>query len=230
MILTIKVSGKFFDEDLERGEPRNLSLLSNEILNLVSEGHRIAVVTGGGATARKYIALARKIYPNESMLDVLGIASSRLNAHLLLLSLRDFAYSRIPESLERLVEFWGLGKVIVAGGFQPGQSTTAVAALVAEATNSQFLVNCTNIDGVFERDPRDDPSARLLERIKVGELRKILSSSRSAAGTYELADTLALNVLERSGISMIVMNFSKVSALRQLLKGETRFGTIVEPK
>ncbi len=122
MKLVIKVTGKFFD-DLGDKAP-----LSASIKSLVEEGHRVALVTGGGSTARKYIGLGRSLQLNEASLDLLGIWVARLNAFLMAMSMPDLAYAKVPENLEQFLEYWGHGKVVVVGGFQPGQSTAAVSA------------------------------------------------------------------------------------------------------
>jgi uridylate kinase len=226
MNLILKISGKFFDEE----DAEKLKTLKNTVNELNNEGYRIGIVTGGGQTARRYINMARQMGSNEAFLDLLGIWASRLNAYLVIFSLSDLAYMKVPESLEEFTQAWSYGKIVVSGGFQPGQSTAAVAALTAEASNSKLLIVATNVDGVYEKDPRVYSDAKLISKLTTTQLRKILETSQSVnAGTYELLDPLAIKIIERSKIKVIVTNYNKLSKLTEIIKGEET-ASIVEPE
>ncbi|MEM4025243.1 MAG: UMP kinase, partial [Metallosphaera sp.] len=215
MKLVIKVTGKFFDS------PGDKSVLSNAIKSLVESGNKVALVTGGGQTARWYITLGRSLNLNEASLDLLGIWVARLNAFLMAMSMPDLAYSKVPESLEQFLEYWGHGKVVVVGGFQPGQSTAAVSALVAEAISADYLIMITTVEGVFDSDPKKNPNAKFLPKVTTTELRSILESTQSIrAGTYELLDPMAMKIVERSRIKVIVTSLDKIGKLARILKGE----------
>ncbi|MBP1357820.1 MAG: UMP kinase [Sulfolobus sp.] len=225
MRIILKVSGKVFDEE----DTSVLLNISNTVKSLVNQGVRMGVVTGGGATARKYISLGRELGINEAFLDLMGIWASRINAYLMLALLSDIAYMKVPESIEEFVEAWSSGKVIVTGGFQPGQSTATVASLVAEAVDADLLVIATNVDGVYEKDPRYFTDAKLLPQLTTSELRRILESSQSVkAGTYELLDPVAIKIIERSDLRVLVMNYRKISELQKVLNGE-KIGSLVLP-
>ncbi len=226
MKLILKLSGKIFDEE----DPEKLITLKEVVKDLINEGNRVGIVTGGGNTARKYISLARKMGSNEAYLDLLGIWASRLNAYLVVFSLNDLAYMKVPESLEDFIQAWSYGKVVVTGGFQPGQSTAAVSALVAEASSADLLIIATNVDGVYDRDPRVYKDAKLLAKINTEKLKEILESSQSVkAGTYELLDPMAIKIIERSKIKVIVMNYNKLGKLKDIITGK-EISTLVEPR
>ncbi|MEM0289222.1 MAG: UMP kinase [Metallosphaera sp.] len=223
MKLVIKVTGKFFDS------PGDKSVLTNAIKSLVESGNKVALVTGGGQTARWYITLGRSLNLNEASLDLLGIWVARLNAFLMAMSMPDLAYSKVPESLEQFLEYWGHGKVVVVGGFQPGQSTAAVSALVAEAISADYLIMITTVEGVFDSDPKKNPNAKFLPKVTTTELRSILESTQSIrAGTYELLDPMAMKIVERSRIKVIVTSLDKIGKLARILKGE-EIASIIEP-
>jgi uridylate kinase len=226
MRLVIKLSGKFFD-NVE--EENLLPIFINTVKKLNEEGHRIAIVTGGGETARRYISIGRKLNLNESLLDLLGIYASRLNAFLLVYSMQDICNIRVPETLQEFITLWNSSnKIVVAGGFQPAQSTSAVSALIAEAINADYLINLTNVDGVYDKDPRVHTNAKILEKVNLNQLKNILEDSQSyLAGTYELIDPLALRIIERSKIKVIVMNYKKMYSIPDVLKGKIREGTII---
>lgn len=191
----------------------------------------MAVVVGGGGRAREYISVAENLGASNFEVDVIGIELTRVNALLFAYALGELAYKPIPKSLGDLLR--GLSylddKVLVLGGLIPGQSTLAVAALVAEAMKADLIVYATTVDGVYTADPAVDPSARLLKRVDVKNLIEMLSSSCAKPGTYKLFDLVSLKIIERSKIPVRVVNgYDPENILRVVLGGED-LGSLVTP-
>jgi Uridylate kinase len=209
MVLVVKLSGRIFDDE-------SLVLKYSQIVKRRSE--KIGIVTGGGEIARKYIAVARKGGASNTFQDLLGIYASRLNA-LLLISLLDNAYPRVPTNIEEFLEAWRTHQVVVSGGFQPGQSTATVAALVAEAVGASALLNAANIDAVYSDDPRKNPDAKRIPELTYDEFEKILRSS-SLPGGYELMDVWSLSILRRNCITTYVFDGRRPELLETIAKGE----------
>ena len=218
----IKISGSaFYWKTVDKNLPPLLKLFKN----LASHGGKIVLVAGGGETARHYISTGRKLGLDESMLDDLGLRAARLNAELLVGGLGELAYPTVPESMDKAAEAFGSGKVVVVGGFHPGHSTNAVAALMAERIHANLFVNATDVDGVYTADPSRDPDARLLRRVTTSQLRKMFGDGEMHAGTYELLDLLAVNVIERSKIKTIILKCDS-SSIAKAIRGEP-VGTLV---
>lgn len=192
---------------------------------LVRKGNNFVVVVGGGKPARSFISAARALGASEAQCDWLGIKLARHNAELLCAALGDAAYPKIAETLDELEVATCTGRVVLMGGLTPGQSTNAVAALAAETTRADLLLNATNVDGVYDRDPSQE-GAKKLDTVKISELKKILSSGGTRAGEYKLFDPVALRVVERSKIKTIIFDGKDSENLHRLLKGE-KIGTIV---
>ena len=219
---TLKISGHLFDNgDLL---PKYVDL----IRELWGSGYRFAVVAGGGSLARRYIEIGRKMGINESLLDMLGISASRLNAQLLAAALSDIAYMPIPTSIDDVLRAWATGRLVITGGFQPGQSTATVALLVSEVLGIKKLIDCANVDAVYTSDPRVDPSARRLDRVSVGELMAMLRS-RTVAGTYDLLDPWALSIAQRGGVTIYVVGCGNLDSLRRLITEGVGAGTVITP-
>ena len=202
-----------------------LSMLRESLLKLVAKGVLMGVVVGGGGLARSYISVLRDHGVNESLLDLMGIESSRLNSSLIAKLLYPHAPPQPVTSLEEAIRVRLGGLIPVLGGLQPGQSTNAVAASLAEALEATILVNALKgVNGVYDRDPRD-PQARRLERISYSTLRTIISSMNKRAGGYTLFDEVALSLVERSRITVIFVDGSDPSNILKALEGGV--GTIV---
>lgn len=124
------------------------------------------VVVGGGLTARHYIEAANALGSSKGVMDHLGmnlttrysfsgILVSRLNARVFIEALRDEenVLAEPAENLQQVRSGIQHKKVVVLGGLQPGQSTTAVAALCAEYCSAKMVVYGTDVDGVYTADP-----------------------------------------------------------------------------
>ncbi len=222
--VVIKLTGKLFS-------PENVRVLM-EIAEIVIEykkrGLRMAVVVGGGETARRYISMASEAGVSLGWQDILGIGASRLNAMLFSSLLGDYAYYPVPTRIEEFIHAWNLDKIAVGGGLQPGQSNNAVAASLAELLNAELLINATTVDGVYDRDPRTDPNARLLKELTVKELKNVLSQSYTP-GKYELLDPIAISIIERAKLSVVFINAFKPYMLKSVLSGERIYGSWVSP-
>ncbi|KSW10707.1 hypothetical protein CF15_07940 [Pyrodictium occultum] len=220
--VVVKISGKHVNPE-KPGMVRRYA----EVLRLLSrEGYRLAVVVGGGPVARAYIAAAEEAGAGKAFQDMLGIEAARLNARLLAAVLQPEAYPEPPRSLWEALEAAATGRILVAGGFQPGQSTAGVAALLAEALGAELLVLATTVEGVYTADPRRSPEARLIPRLSYGELRRVLEQSLEP-GRYELLDPLALSIVERSRIPVRVVDGSDPWNVARAVRGE-QVGSLIE--
>jgi len=203
-----------------------LSEVAQYVAEFRDSGGRIAVVTGGGETARRYIRMGSSIGLSKSWQDVLGINSARLNALLMAALLDDSSYLPIPRSIDDFLQGWATGKVVVMGGLQPGQSTNAVAAAIAELVNADILINATVVDGVYDKDPEKYSDAKLMKKVSISQLKKYLKQSY-LPGKYELLDPIALNIVERSCLKVIFLNALKPHLIQEALKGNYGVGTLL---
>jgi uridylate kinase len=111
----------------------------------------------------------------------------------------------VPEDLEQVTDAAASGKIVVAGGLHPGQSTNATSALIAEKVGAARFVNATDVDGIYDSDPRRNRKAKLFREITTKECRQLLGGESSMAGGYDLMDIVALKVIERSKIPTVVI-------------------------
>jgi uridylate kinase len=213
--IVIKLSGSLFNQDTNHDSIKNYAQMLIDISNNVQP----IVIAGGGKIARHYIDLARSLGSDEANLDIIGIEVSRLNAKLLIAALDDQAYSQVPKNLEEVAIAVASGKIVIAGGLHPGQSTNATSALIAEASKASGFVNSTDVDGIYDSDPNVNPNARLFKEITVNECIEILRAERTMAGTYDLMDIIALKVIERSKIPTRVIR-SDVGNIRDAIDGK----------
>jgi uridylate kinase len=191
----------------------------------VKDGHSLVVVVGGGMPARVFISAARELGASEAQCDWLGIKLARNNAELVCAALGDIAYPKIVETLDELEVAAKIGKVVLMGGLVPGQSTNAVAAVAAESIMAKMLFNATNVDGVYDRDPKEAGATRY-DTITIGELKEVLSGGGTKAGEYKLFDPVAIRVVERSKIPTIIFDGREPENLTKVFNDST-IGTLI---
>src|SRR5213075_2039899 len=76
-----------------------------------------------------------------------------------------------PFILGRAIRHLELGRVVVfvAGTGNPYFSTDTTAALRASEIRADVVLKATKVDGVYDRDPKAAPGAKLYERVTVTE-------------------------------------------------------------
>ena len=224
--IVIKIGGSILF--LEDGS-LNISLLRNYVTlfeRLAKERKKLIIITGGGMIGKKYVSWARELGANEAICDLLGIQISRANAFLLISALGEIAYPDVPTSINDVIKALSTGRIVVLGGLQPGQSTNAVAALVAESIRADVLIIATDVDGVYDLPPQM-PDAKKLDRISYEDLLDmVLKHSKFAAGKYELFDPLSVLIMMRSKIPVRVVNGKDPENIVKVIKGE-KIGTLV---
>ncbi|MGC9071179.1 MAG: UMP kinase [Acidilobus sp.] len=198
------------------------------IESLVRERVRVGLVVGGGPIARDLITPLRSLGVPESLLDEVGIEAANLNALAVSLALYPLALPQVPRDVRDAVRISLEGLVPVMGGLQPGQSTNAVAAVMAEALGAKLLINLlSGVDGVYTGRP-GGPDSRRLESLTYNELERIVLDKSQTAGTYELFDHVALGVVRRSRITLVFVNGGDPDVIVKIAKGE-RIGSWVTP-
>lgn len=218
--IVIKLSGRVFSGDDNGSEIRKYA----DLLEELSARIQPVIVAGGGKMARHYIGIGRGFGLDEASLDIMGIEVSRLNAKLLIAALGRKAQPSVPEDLEQVTDAVAFGKIIVTGGLHPGQSTNATAALIAEKVGAKKFINATDVDGIYDSDPRANKGAKMFREITTRQCRELLGGENSMAGGYDLMDIVALKVIERSKIPTVVIK-SDLATIKNAAIGRASAGT-----
>ena len=225
MKVVLKIGGSLI---FDKNGQINVALIkqyANNIEILLKEGHEIIIIVGGGIEARKYIAAMRALGASEGYCDEIGIRVSRVNARLLINALKGLAYPFPTRTLEETLQASTTRRVVVLGGLQPGQSTNAVAAIVAELMGANKLINITDVDGIYTADPNKNSSAEKLDEITTDQLYDLVNKPEAhLAGKYELFDFLALKIIERSKINTQFISGKNPENIIHAVKGE-KIGT-----
>jgi len=203
--------------------------VAQTLRELKSQKHEILVVTGGGGPSRKYIEVAQKLKASSTFCDIIGIDITRLNARLLIAALGDLAEEKPLTTFEEAIRAMFRGKVPVMGGVTPGQTTDAVAAMLAHSSKSELLIFLTDVDGVYTADPKLDPKAKKFELMTGEELMKLVSVKKMEPGVKIIIDPVGAKLIQRMGIRTLVLGKHEIKRLPDILRGAKHSGTTIVP-
>ncbi len=198
-----------------------------KMLQKNSQERNLYLVVGGGKTARRYINWGRKLKADEATLDELGIATSRLNARLLIIALEGDVYPVPAENFDEAMSSGNHYSIVTMGGTHPGHTTDAVAAMLAERLNSDRMINATSVDGVYTEDPKKDENAEKLERVDYDKLIDIVTSNEHTAGPNVVLDPLAAKIIKRAKIKTYILDGRDLSSLERAIQEEKFTGSII---
>lgn len=204
-----------------------LDKLAGLLLRLSRE-FPLVVTVGGGRTAREYIRLGRALGLTEIELDELGIDVTRLHARLLAARVGPPAPAHPPATIAAAVNEAHRGPLVVLGGTEPGHTTDAVAALLAVRLRATRVVNATNVDALYDRDPRTHPRARRLPTVTWERFRAMVDAGTSdRAGQEFVFDRLGATTLARARIPLRIVQGRDIDNLEAALRGRVFRGTSV---
>jgi uridylate kinase len=186
------------------------------------------VTTGGGRTAREYIGVGTTLGLTPVELDELGIDVTRLHARLLAGRIGLPTPSHPPTTVREAVEALRHASPVVLGGTEPGHTTDAVAALVAARLRAGRVVNATDVDGVYDADPKLRPGARRYDRLDWPAFLDLLRAGTAGGpGQNFPFDRLGTETLARAGIPLAVVAGRDLVNLRKAIEGTAFDGTLI---
>ncbi len=195
------------------------------IITEIKKGNRFVIVSGGGATARKYRdagAAVVQTMPIED-LDWLGIHATRLNAQLLRTIFRGIAYQKVIKDPTKKHKI--KADLIIAAGFRPGNSTDYCAVMIAKNYGASTVINLSNIDYVYTKDPKL-AGAKKIEQISWADFRKIVGNKWDP-GLHAPFDPIASKHAQQNNLRVIVANGKDFKNLEKIISGKKFKGTII---
>jgi len=206
-----------------------LDIIAEQIKEIVSMGVETAVVIGGGNIFRGIAGSAAGM--ERTSADYMGMLATVLNA----LALQNIlekkgVYTRVQSAIEmkELAEGYIRRKAIrhlekkrvvifAAGTGNPYFSTDTAAVLRAMEIGAEVILKGTKVDGVFDRDPMKDPSARKFSELTFFEV---------IEKGLKIMDSTAVTLCMDNNLPLIVFNVKEKENIRKILVGE-RVGTLI---
>ncbi len=227
----LKISGEGLCAPKKTGlDGQAVQKLAEEIKLVVELGAQVCVVVGGGNIVRgSDIATDSPI--EETTGHYMGMLATVINA----LAVQDTLEAiKVPTRVQsalsidrvcepfirrRAIRHLEKGRVVVfaAGTGNPYVTTDTGAALRAAEVRADALLKATKVDGVYTADPVSDPTATRIERLTYNEV---------IDRRLKVMDVSAVDLCQRSGIPIIVLDLKKPGNMRAVVEGEG-IGTLI---
>jgi uridylate kinase len=229
--VVLKLSGEAFAGDEPLGiSPDVVAHIAREITAAAREGIQIAAVVGGGNMFRGAVLSARGGI-DRSRADYMGMLGTVINCLALqdvleklgvetrvqtAITMGQVAEPYIPRKAIRHLE---KGRVVIfgAGLGAPFFSTDTCAAQRALEIGAQAVLKGTQVDGVYDADPRISPDAVRFDRLDYGEvLRRQL----------RVMDATAVSLCMDNDLPIVVFDLMEEGNVLRAVRGE-KIGTLV---
>lgn len=192
----------------------------------VGKSFRFIIITGGGRLARTYTLAAKEIInPTNEDLDWIGIESTRLNAELARVAFGEHACVELIFDPDHIPETDK--PIILGGGWKPGNSSDLAAVMCAKNIGAEIIINLSNIDYVYNKDPRYNSDAIKIEKSSWSEFRALLPKDWDP-GLNSPFDPVAARNAEEFGLEVVVMNGKNIENLKNYLDGKDFIGTVIK--
>jgi uridylate kinase len=189
---------------------------------------RFIILIGGGKLSRHYIEAGSEITGHELTgddLDWLAIHVTRLNAHLFRTIFRDIAHPRIISDYD-IIEKSQM-PVIIAAGWKPGWSTDYDAVVLANDYNIKKIIKMCNMDYIYEKDPKQFPNAKRIEKMSWQRLQKIVGT-KWIPGKSMPFDPIATKLASESNLIVYFLHGQDIKNAERAIDGKSFKGTIIQ--
>jgi uridylate kinase len=203
--------------------------IADEIAEVCRLGLQLSIVIGGGNIIRGLAASHRGI--DRVTGDYMGMLGTVINA----LALQDALERRdvitrvqtaieIREVAERFVRRRAMrhlekGRVVIfaAGTGNPFFTTDSAAALRSSEIKAEALLKATSVDGIYDADPKKEPTAELLREI---------SYQQVLARNLKFMDAAAISLCRENNIPIHLFNLKIPGNILRVVLGE-EVGSVV---
>lgn len=228
--ILLKLSGEALMGELGYGiDPKVVQDIAQEVADVANNGVQVAIVVGGGNIFRGVKGAAAGM--DRATADYIGMIATVMNAMTLQDALEKLGVpTRVQTAIamqevaepyirRRAIRHLEKGRVVIfgAGSGNPFFTTDTTAALRAAEVNAEVIFKATKVDGVYDSDPRLNPSARRYQTLTYGHV---------LAHDLRVMDSTAIALCKENNIPIIVFDLSVQGNIRRAVLGE-QVGTIV---
>ncbi len=227
----LKLSGEGLMGSGEYGiDPATVERMGREVKKVIDLGVQVCLVIGGGNIFRGISGVASGI--ERTSADYMGMLATVMNAVavqsvLERMGLDTRVQSAIPMPTvcepfirRRAVRHMEKGRVVIfaAGTGNPFFTTDTAAALRAVEMNCDALLKGTQVDGVYDSDPKKNPDAKRYEKLNYRDV---------LANDLKVMDASAVALARENEIPILVFSIGDEGAFADVVQAKGRF-TIVE--
>ena len=226
----LKLSGEGLMGEREYGlDPATVDRIADDIKEVYDKGVQLCLVIGAGNIFRGVSAAARSV--ERTSADYMGMLATVINSlamqsvleskgvHTRVQSAIPMATVCEPYIRRRAVRHMEKGRVVIfaAGTGNPFFTTDTAAALRAVEMNCDALLKGTQVDGVYDADPKKKKSAKRYRKLSYHE---VLSKN------LKVMDTAAVALARENEVPILVFSIHNPGGLADVVFGGGTFTII----
>lgn len=210
-------------------DPNTVQSISDEIQQVYERGVQIGIVLGGGNFMRGAVVSAQGI--DRVTADQMGMLATVINC----LAMQDALekrglFTRVMSAIRitnvcepfirrRAVRHLEKGRVVLfaAGTGNPYFTTDSAATLRSIETGCDIIMKATNVDGIYDKDPRKHSDAQLYQHLNFTDV---------INRQLQVMDTSAIALCRENNMPILVFNMTVPGNLVKAALGH-RLGTLV---
>lgn len=228
--ILLKLSGEGLMGDQPFGiSPDMINRTAAEVKAAVDFGAQVCLVIGGGNIFRGVSEAAGII--ERTSADYMGMLATVMNALAMQSALEQVGLAtRVQSAIpmptvcepfirRRAVRHMEKGRVVIfaAGTGNPFFTTDTAAALRAIEMNCDALFKGTQVDGVYDSDPKTNPTAKRYEELT---FQKVLTDN------LRVMDAAAIALARENNLPILVFSIHEPGSLLDVVSGAGRYTLI----
>ena len=226
----LKLSGEALMGDQEFGlDLSTIKKFAKDIKDVKELGTEVCIVIGGGNIFRGISGVTNGL--ERSSADHMGMLATIINAlgvqsvlegtgvNTRVLSAITMGAVCEPYIRRRAIRHMEKGRVVIfaAGTGNPFFTTDTAAALRAAEMNCDALMKGTQVDGVYDADPKDNLDAKHYDYLSYNEV---------LARDLKVMDASAIALARENNIPIIVFSIHTQGAFMEVVNGNGKFTVI----
>ncbi len=228
----LKISGEALMGDQGFGlHPPTMARIAGEVQKAHEQGIQICMVIGGGNIFRGLVGAGQGM--ERAQADYMGMLATVMNALGMQSALEGVGvHTRVQSAIpmdtvcepyirRRAVRHLEKGRVVIfaAGTGNPYFTTDTAATLRAMEMDCKALFKGTQVDGVYDSDPKTNPNAVRYDQVTYDE---VLTKH------LKVMDASAIALARDNNLPIVVFSLKEDGAMTRVLFGEGRY-TVVGP-
>jgi uridylate kinase len=229
--ILLKISGEVLKGNFEYGINHNvLTNIAKEIKSVAELGIEIAIVVGGGNIFRGMTGSKEII--ERATADYMGMLATvinslafqeileRMGADTRILSAIEIYQVAEPYIRRRATRHLEKKRIVIfaSGTGNPYFTTDTAAALRATEIGAQVILKATKVDGVYDKDPVQNPDAKKFDKLNYIE---VINKN------LKIMDATAISLCMDNKMPIIIFNLTIPGNIKMAIMGE-KIGTVIK--
>jgi uridylate kinase len=203
-----------------------LSKFKKTILNNLKKD-KYVIVCGGGSIARDYISALKKQGKSMKEQALAGIRATRMNAKFMMQLFGNKSNEKLPRTKIEIKNSLLKNDIVISGALRYSQNETSdgTASKLANYFKT-YLINISNVSGLYSSDPSIYKNAKFIPHITWKEFEKKTLKIKYEPGQHYILDQNSAKTIKKNQIITYLLG-PDTKQLNNLLNGKKFKGTVI---